>query len=130
MNSHKVNETSDLGSLKAELLAAEEVLNTQYSFDRAEPHYVRCFEIIDREGVKRTEVVALIASLFKGGSLSDEPIAVLMHKLRWPEVHDWAEFELQKMAHPKANGRPLEKIIAAYNPDWENRVFYKMFSSK
>jgi hypothetical protein len=121
---------SDLELLKAELLAAEGVLDTEYSFDKAEPCYVRCLEIIDRSNVDRAEVVALITSLFSSGSLSDEPVAFLMHKLRWPEVKVWAERALRDMTNPKANGRPLEKIIAAYDSDWENRIFYKSFSAR
>lgn len=119
---------ADLEALKLELLAAEEVLNTEYSFDLAEPHYVRCLEIIDRQAVSRSNVIALIESLFASKSISDEPVAVLVHKLRWPEFRVWAEKELRKLDRPKVNGRPLEKILAAYGDDWENRVFYKMFS--
>jgi hypothetical protein len=127
---HSESALSDLDLLKTELLAAEGILDTEFSFDRAEPHYVRCLEIIGGQNVNRSDVVLLITSLFLNGSLSDEPIAFLMHKLRWPEVRQWAEEELRRMANPKANGRPLEKIIAAYDIGWENRIFYKTFSSK
>ena len=119
---------ADLMELKSELLAAEEVLNTEYSFDLAEPHYDRCLEIIGRQAISRSDIVALIGSLFSSKSISDEPVAVLVHKLRWPEFRVWVEKELHKLDRPRVDGRPLEKILAAYEDDWGNRVFYKMFS--
>ncbi|OOW75798.1 hypothetical protein Xclt_21240 [Xanthomonas axonopodis pv. clitoriae] len=121
---------TDLDVLEGELLKAEEVLDTEYSFEKAEPSYVRCLEIISHAEHKRPQIVALITSLFSNGKLSDEPVAVLMHKLRWPEVRRWAEAELHAMENPKVNGRPLEKIIAAFNDDWENKEFYQLFAVK
>lgn len=121
---------NDLDMLEDELLKAEKVLDTEYSFEKAEPHYVRCLEVISRAEDKRPQIVALITSLFSTGKLSDEPVAVLMHKLRWPEVRRWAEAELRAMENPMANGRPLEKIIAAFSDDWENKEFYQLFAAK
>lgn len=121
---------NDLDMLEDELLKAENVLDTEYSFEKAEPHYVRCLEIISHAEDKRPQIVALITSLFSSGKLSDEPVAVLMHKLRWPEVRRWAEAELRAMENPMANGRPLEKIIAAFSDDWENKEFYQLFAAK
>lgn len=120
---------SDIMKLELELLAAEEVLNTEYSFDLAEPHYDRCLEIIGRQAISRSDIVALIGSLFSSKSISDEPVAVLVHKLRWPEFRIWAEKELQKLDRQRVDGRPLEKILAAYEDDWENSFFTKCFPS-
>ena len=121
---------TELDMLREELLRAEKILDTEYSFDKAEPSYVRCLEIIGNAEDKRAQIVALITSLFSSGQLSDEPVAVLMHKLRWPEVRRWAEAELHALANPKINGRPLEKIIASFSDDWENKEFYRMFAAE
>jgi hypothetical protein len=121
---------TDLDVLREELLHAEKILDTEYSFDRAEPSYVCCLEIIGDAEDQRAQIVALITSLFSSGQLSDEPVAVLMHKLRWPEVRRWAEAELHGLENPKINGRPFEKIIAAFSDDWENKEFYKMFAAE
>ena len=121
---------TDLDMLEDELLKAEKVLDTEYSFEKAEPNYMRCLEIISQAEDKRPQIVALITALFSSGRVSDEPVAVLMHKLRWLEVKQWAEAELRAMENSKVNGRPLEKIIAAFSDDWENKEFYQLFVSK
>jgi hypothetical protein len=46
------------------------------------------------------------------------------------EVRRWAEAELHAMENPKVNGRPLEKIIAAFNDDWENKELCQLFAAK
>lgn len=117
-----------IDALRAELLKAESILNTQYSFDLAEPNYVKCLQLIAEVPEQREQVANLITSLFTSGEVSDEPIAFLMHALRWPAVLDWAKNRLQQMENPVADGRPLEKIVAAFGDDWENRNFYKTFS--
>lgn len=114
--------------LKSELLAAENILNTEYSFEKAEPNYLRCLEIINGAPEMRQQFAVLMTSLFETDQVSDEPLAFLMHVLRWREVRDWAEDKLREMPNPIATGRPLEKVLEAFNDDWENREFYDLFS--
>jgi hypothetical protein len=120
--------TTMIDALRAELLEAESILNTQYSFDLAEPNYVKCLQLIAEVPEQREQVANLITSLFTSGEVSDEPVAFLMHALRWPDVFDWAKNRLRGLENPIADGRPLEKIVAAFSDDWENKNFYKMFS--
>jgi uncharacterized protein (DUF1778 family) len=115
--------------LRKELLSAENILNTEYSFDLAEPNYRRCLELINGSQVNRTEVLNLMTSMFENREVSEEPIAYLMHILRWHEVREWAEKLLACMDNPMLYGRPLEKILEAYSDSWENRDFYT-FSDK
>lgn len=117
-----------IDALRAELLKAESILNTQYSFDLAEPTCVKCLQLIAEVPGQREQVADLITSLFTSGELSDEPVAFLMHVLRWPDVFDWAKNRLQRLENPIADRRPLEKIVAAFGDDWENKNFYKTFS--
>jgi len=121
--------TMIVDTLKNELLAAENILNTEYSFEKAEPNYLRCLDIIKSAPEMRPQFVGLLTSLFESNEMSDEPLAFLMHVLRWPEVREWAENNIRRMPNPIATGRPLEKIIEAFSDNWENREFYALFSS-
>lgn len=60
--------------------------------------------------------------------MSDEPIAFLMHALRWSEIRDWAQARLSQLNDPLAHGRQFQKILAAYSDEWENKI-YKRFAS-
>jgi hypothetical protein len=113
-----------LSTLRAELLAAEYVLNTDFSFDLAEPHYRRCLALIHSEQKLRREFVALMTSMFETNELGDEPVAYLMHCPRWREVLTWAEDNLRTMEHPILHGRPLANICEAFDDRWQNRKFY------
>lgn len=125
-----MGETMIVDKLKNELLAAENVLNTEYSFEKAEPNYLRCLEIIKDAPEMRVQFATLMTSLFDNNQVSDEPLAFLMHALRWPEVRAWAENKIHQMPNPIATGRPLEKVIEAFSDDWENQEFYEIFSKK
>lgn len=125
-----MGETMIVEKLKNELLAAENVLNTEYSFEKAEPNYLRCLEIIKNAPEMRLQFSTLMTSLFDSNQVSDEPLAFLMHALRWPEVREWAEDKIHQMPNPIATGRPLEKVIEAFGDDWENQEFYELFSKK
>jgi hypothetical protein len=125
-----MGETMMINMLKNELLAAEHILNTEYSFEKAEPQYLRCLEIISGAPAMKQQFAALMTSLFEANQISDEPLAFLMHALRWQEVRDWAEKKIREMPNPIATGRPLEKVIEAFDDDWENKDFYKVFSKE
>jgi hypothetical protein len=117
-------------ALKSELLAAENILNTEYSFEKAEPNYVKCLDIINSAPEMRQQFAGLLTSLFDDGRVSEEPLAFLMHVLRWVEVRNWAEDSIREMPNPIATGRPLEKVIEAFSDDWENQEFYELFAKK
>ncbi|WMW80822.1 hypothetical protein RF679_00740 [Undibacterium cyanobacteriorum] len=126
----KIGKTMIIQELKNELLAAENILNTEYSFEKAEPNYCRCLEIIYGAPESKSQFVDLMTSLFESNQVSDEPLAFLMHSLRWPEIRAWAENKLRQMPNPIATGRPLEKLIEAFNEDWENQQFYELFTKE
>ena len=119
-----------IDALRHELLSAESILNTQYSFDLAEPCYVRCLQLIANAPEQREQIIKLFISMCMSGEVSDEPVAFLMHALRWPEIQDWAQYQLQSMENPLRNGRRFEKIVAAFDEEWENKEFYKIFSKE
>jgi hypothetical protein len=125
-----MGETMIVDALKNELLSAEKILNVEYSFEKAEPNYLRCLDIIKSSPAMRHQFSDLLISLFETNEVSDEPVAFLMHALRWPEVREWAEKKIRKMPNPIATGRPLEKIIEAFSDDWENQEFYEIFAKK
>lgn len=116
-----------IDELHQQLLEAERILDTEYSFDLAEPAYLRCLDVIAEHPGDRPEFVRLLTSLFLEGQLSDEPVAFLMHRLRWPEVREWAQGQINSMADPRIHGRPFVKIINGFSDDWENKAFYKTF---
>ncbi len=125
-----MGETMIVEALKNELLAAENILNTEYSFEKAEPNYLQCLDIIKGAPEMRPQFVDLMTSLFDVNAVSDESVAFLMHVLRWPEVREWAENSIRQMPNPIATGRPLEKVIEAFSDDWENQEFYELFAEK
>ena len=113
--------------LREQLLKAERILDTEFSFDLAEPAYLRCLDLIADNPGDRPQFVRLLTSLFLEGRLSDEPVAFLMHKLRWIEIREWAQAQLNAMIDPRIHGRPFVKIINGFSDHWENRAFYKSF---
>jgi|AraplaCL_Col_mMS_1032034.scaffolds.fasta_scaffold01361_2 hypothetical protein len=116
-----------MDEFRQQLLEAERILDTDFSFGLAEPTYVRCLELVKDNPGERFEFVRVMTTLLLEGRISEEPIAFLMHKLRWPEVLEWAQRQLNSMAKPVLHGRPLAKIINAFSDDWENKEFYKTF---
>jgi hypothetical protein len=118
-----------VNALRAELLQAESILNTKYSFDLAEPYYLRSLQIIAEASNERAAIIDLLKTMLVSGEVSDEPIAYLMHALRWPEIRDWAQARLREVQDPLAHGRHFQKVIAAYSDEWENKAFYKKFTS-
>lgn len=62
-------------ALKAELQQAESILNTQYSFDLAEPCYLRSLEIIERAPGERAVIIDLLEGTLIRGEISEEPMA-------------------------------------------------------
>jgi len=111
-------------TLKQELLAAENVLCTEYSFDLAEPNYIRCLEIIKNAPELQPQFEELLILLFQENKVSSEPIAYLMHTLKWPKIYEWAEQKLRNDPNPIAIGAPYENILKAFDNEWENREFY------
>lgn len=114
-----------IDEFKSELLAAELILNTDYSFELAEPNYLRCLDIIRNSPKMQSEFALALIALYEEKSISDEPIAYLMHVLRWPEVASWVERKLRDDPDAVATGSSLEKVLTAYGDNWENREFYE-----
>ena len=49
----------------------------------------------------------------------------LMHLLRWEGVRLAIEMDLRTLDSPIATGSDHAKVLAAFEPDWENREFYR-----
>ncbi|WP_048438931.1 hypothetical protein [Caenimonas sp. SL110] len=111
--------------VRDELLRAENVLNTDFSFELAEPNYLRVLALMASAPQLQPQFEDLLITLFRDHKVSDEPIAYLMHRLRWPNVRQWMDAQLLAMPDAIATGAPSEKVIAAYSDDWENREFYQ-----
>lgn len=120
-----MDERGMINKVETELLQAEHLLCTEYSFELAEPNYVRCLEILRSAPEVQRRFEELLIAMFKAKKISEEPLAYLMHQLRWAGVRKWLEDELRSMPNPIATGDPFEKVLAAYDDNWENREFYK-----
>lgn len=114
-----------INSLQSELLKAEHVLDTEYSFDLAEPNYRQCLLLIERSPGLQVEFEKLLIDMYSSKKISDEPLAYLMHVLRWSKIRSWLELELANNSTAIATGSAHEKVLAAYREDWPNREFYK-----
>jgi hypothetical protein len=115
---------SALLRLRDELAAAEHVLATQFSFELAEPNYRRCLRIISEHPERREEIGTLLIAMLNKRVISAEPLAYLMHCLRWGEVEAAIADQLSSMSSPMIHGRELEKILEAFSDKWENHEFY------
>ncbi len=114
-----------LTEVEEELLRAEHILNTDFSFDLAEPNYLACIKVIERFPALQSRLEALLIDLFYSRRVSDEPVAYLMYKLRWPGVLAWMEAQFSNLPNPIVGGERYDNVIAAYSDSWENREFYK-----
>lgn len=115
---------SALELVREHLLAAEYVLNTEYSFGLAEPHYRKCVALLRHNMGLRVAAARLVAELYSQGNLGDEPIAYLVHVLRWREVAEWARASIAALDNPMLHGGPLENVLEAFENEWEHCVFY------
>jgi hypothetical protein len=114
-----------IDSFEKELLKAEKILNTEFSFDLAEPSYLSCLEIITNNAHLKSKFESSIINLFDSKKLSDEPVAYLMFKLRWSGVKSWAEAKLGTLENPAIEGDSLQKVLDAFCDDWDNQDFYR-----
>ena len=108
-----------------ELLKAEYILNTEYSFDRAEPSYRKCLAMIALAPNERTAFEDVLVDLFLSKAISSEPLAYLMHVLRWQKVRLAVEADLHKHAVQIATGVEHAKVLDGFQDDWENKEFYQ-----
>lgn len=122
-----MGESELIAKITEELLGAQKILETEYSFDLAEPNYVRCLQLIKKSPDQQPIIEAVLIDLFDKKKIGDEPLAYLMHYLRWPGVRDWVESRLRETTNAIAFGASYEKILNAYEEDWENLEFYKGF---
>lgn len=115
---------------KQELINAENILNTEFSFDLAEPSYRKCLKLINEFPGLKSEFQDILLYFFEKKIMSDEPVAYLMHVLRWNDVYEKISHKLRCLENPIATGSELEKILLAYDDNWENRIFYKFQDEK
>lgn len=107
------------------LLHAEHILDTDFSFDLAEPSYQKCLKIV----YEHPEIVPIleenIISMLEKGEISSEPIAYLMYCLRWPGLKAWLEQQLMDYNMSMTSSTLYNKILYSYDYDWGNKYFYK-----
>ena len=120
-----MGENELVNAFQVELVQAENVLDTQFSFETAEPHYRKCLSIIDQAPEYQGEFEMLLLKMYFKQMISDEPLAYLMHVLRWENIKRTLEFELFNDPAAIATGRGHEKVLAAYDDEWLNKDFYK-----
>lgn len=114
-----------VNALQVELVQAENVLDTQFSFELAEPHYRKCLSIIEQAPEYQGEFEILLLKMYFKQMISDEPLAYLMHILRWKNIKRTLELKLFNEPAAIATGRGNEKVLAAYYDKWLNKDFYK-----
>lgn len=114
-----------LECVRTELLQAEHVLCTDFSFDLAEPNYVRALSAIRGAAGYECNFERLLLTLFRTKEVSEEPLAYLMHKLRWEGVRQELEKDRRALEYPILHARPIDRILEAYDDRWENREFYQ-----
>lgn len=121
----RMGEKELVNAFQVALVQAENVLDTQFLFELAEPHYRKCLSIIEQAPEYRGEFEALLLKMYVKRLISDEPLAYLMHILRWKNIKRTLENELFNDPVAIATGRGHEKVLAAYDDKWLNKDFYK-----
>ncbi len=114
-----------INDLQAELAEAERVLDTQYSFELAEPHYRKCLSLIERAPAYQSDFEKLLLDMYFEKTIGDEPLAYLMYVLRWPNIRTSLESKLAEDPKAIATGQAHEKVLSAYDDEWANKEFYK-----
>ena len=107
-----------------ELDRANEILNTEFSFDLAEPNYLVCLALITGHEELKSDFESSLIRLFRSKKIDDEPIAYLMYRLRWEGVRNWAVRELKELDNPMIEGCSLQKILDAFEDGWGHKDFY------
>lgn len=113
-----------IDDFEKELLKAEETLSTEFSFELAEPNYQICLDLIFNNEQFQPDFESSLISLFDSKKISDEPVAYLMFKLRWQGLRSWAENKIRSLDYPMIEADSLQKILDAYEDDWDNQDFY------
>lgn len=108
-----------------ELIQAEHVLNTKYSFELAEPYYRKCLSFVADSPEFQSDFESELLSLYLEGLISDEPLAYLMHILRWKNVKLAIEEIMFGDSSAIASGQFHQNILSAYDDEWEHQIFYK-----
>jgi len=111
--------------VRDELLQAEHVLDTKFSFDQAEPFYRRCLAHIESAPQDREAIEQLLIRLFRDRQISSEPLAYLMHVLRWEGVRHAIEADMRSQASPIITGVEHGKVLDGFDTEWGNKVFYR-----
>lgn len=114
-----------VSQVRDELLQAEHVLNTKFSFDLAEPFYRHCLAQIESAPQDREAVEHLLIQLFRERQISSEPLAYLMHVLRWEGVRHAIEADLRCQSAPIITGVEHGKVLDGFLTDWGHRMFYR-----
>lgn len=112
-------------AFQAELAEAERVLDTQYSFELAEPHYRKCLSLIEHAPAYQSDLEKLLLDMYLEKTIGDEPLAYLMYVLRWPNIRTSLESKLANDPKAIATGQAHEKVLSAYDDEWANKEFYK-----
>ena len=58
------------------------------------------------------------------GGMPRELILLAIHELRWPEFHQLIEMRRAQFPHDLL----FHSLLAAFEPDWEDREFYQHYS--
>jgi hypothetical protein len=111
--------------VRDELLQAEHVLDTKFSFDEAEPFYRRCLAHIESAPQDREAIEQLLIKLFRERQISSEPLAYLMHVLRWEGVRHAIEADLLSQTAPIVAGVEHGKVLDGFETEWDNKMFYR-----
>jgi hypothetical protein len=118
-------ETSQIvEEITAELLKAEHILNTRFSADLAEPSYKRCLKLIEGNPEIKQLLESQLLELFVSKKISNEPLAYMMHVLRWPRIKTSLERNARAFSNPIIEAVDIAKVLEAYDDDWENKEFY------
>ena len=112
-------------NFRRELMQAEHVLNTKYSFDLAEPYYRKCLSFVADSPEYQNDFENELLNLYLGGLVSDEPVAYLMHILRRKNVKLAIEGIMFGDSSAIASGQFHQNILSAYDDEWEHKIFYK-----
>ena len=119
---------------------ASRILEAKFGVDRAETTFFDIIDLLREDPLLKEDFLARVRTTLERhdswgmeeGSVPRELIELAAHELRWPEFRELAEGRLQGIFRGDsvlARSDMVHSIPAAFDDDWEDRMFYRRYGA-
>jgi hypothetical protein len=117
------------------------ILEAGFGLAQVESNFFDVVELVRHNPILRSEFLAHAAATFsakdpgllQSGAAPRELIELMAHEMRWPELRELAEDRIERVFGGDRSlmvGDISESLLAAFQPDWGDREFYKSYHSR